>query len=182
MDMAHPGAGTTLETLAGRLARAPLSSSASLGWREVAVARLSEPPTEVDLPPLPDHVVMVHLAGATLLERGDSSGQRGRPKPFGIGEVNLLSAGRASSWRWDGHPECAQIYLKPALVERAVAGSLDLDPAQLEFVDFHAEPDPLVQQLGLALVADMEAGSPTYQATSGTHPLATPRTQPPPLL
>lgn len=143
--------------LCARLPQEPMLSSEGLGWTGVAVARLREPPTEVDLPALPEHVVMVHLASATMLERGDTAGRR-RAKPFGIGEVNFLSAGRSSSWCWDGHPECAQIYLAPALVERVAAGSLDLDPKRLEFLDFHAESDPFVQQLGLALVGEVESG------------------------
>jgi AraC family transcriptional regulator len=149
--------GTTLTAIADRLASVPLASSDGLGWTGIALARLREPPTEVDLPALPDHVVMVHLAGATTLERGNSAGRR-RAKPFGIGEVNFLAAGRPSSWFWNGHPECAQIYLEPGLVERVAAQALDLDAQRLEFVDFHAEADPLVQQLGLALADEVSTG------------------------
>ncbi len=154
---AASGSGAALAEVSARLPRRPMASSEGLGWGGVALARLREPPTEVDLPALPQHVVMVHLAGATNLERGDTAGRR-RAKRFGVGEVNFLAAGRPSSWRWDGHPECAQVYLEPALVERAAAGALDLDPKRLEFVGFHAEPDPLVRQLGLALLGEVEAG------------------------
>jgi len=62
---------------------------------------------------------------------------------------------------WEtGQPGTSLVMRVPEELLREVAVQLDLDPAQVEIADRFQLRDPLIEHIGWALKADIEAGRP----------------------
>src|SRR5918912_779339 len=109
---------------------------------------------------LPEHEHREHLL---LLSMSGCSGEMrtaGGLRASGQtrGSVCLIPSGEPFSTRVGGDTECLGIYLDPALVERAAR---DADPlGRFEVVARSTPRDPLVNRVGMALLAEMDSGAP----------------------
>ncbi len=88
------------------------------------------------------------------------------------GNMCLVPSGQPVSIDWGNEAECITIALEPALVVRAAAESAY--GGQIELKEVYDENDPLIWQIGLALLAESEAQEPVGRlyAESLTNTLA----------
>lgn len=116
-----------------------------------------------ELPALPGDWLSITLEGGNLLERRlEGKVERGWVRP---GDVTLVPRGLAS--RWAPHPDATalvlQLYLPPSLMASAMQ-ALDRDPAATTLRDVFVAPDPLLTQLGGALLRELQSGKGQGQA------------------
>ena len=101
------------------------------------------------------HLLLLSLSGC----RGEMRTAGGmRASARGRGAVCLIPSGEPFTSRVAGDTECLGIYLDPALVERAAR---DAGAAGGYEVVARSNPrDPFVSRVGMALMAEMDAGGP----------------------
>lgn len=113
---------------------------------------------EMAVPPLPSHVVVVHLGRqpVDLAERLDGRVYEGRSNR---GQVAIVPAGLPSEWRIEGRldTDILHVHLGAAFT-RLVTESLEVEPNGLEIVNRLAVSDPQIERLGLLLDAELETG------------------------
>ena len=102
-------------------------------------------------------LIALHLNSAVDLQR-----QIGVRLERGIsyrGGICLEPKGQASSYFWQGTPAVVlYLYLAPSLVEQVVAEIGRHDSTHVELVKQFNIHDPLIEQIGLSLVAELESG------------------------
>ena len=79
------------------------------GWGGVAVRGYRFGASDVEVPPLRDHVVVAYRSGTTPMQRSvDGTWTAVTLRP---GDVSLLTRGVASHWAWPGDIEVVHVYL-----------------------------------------------------------------------
>jgi AraC family transcriptional regulator len=136
-----------------------VSSSDGRGWRGVRVLRFRHTSGEVEVPPFTAHAVIVHLGPP--VDVGESvDGGHLREARVVRGEVAVIPAGVPTLWRWgEQAADRLHLYLDSALLE-GVAAEAGLGREGFEVLDGLCAHDPLVEQVGLSLLSELETGGP----------------------
>lgn len=140
------------------MAAAVVDSSSAAGWEQVEVMRAHLPTTELVVPALASHTIVINLGWPYLLH-GCVDGQA-RETLTATGALKIVPAGLPSSWRWraDAALDVLHLSLSPALLCGVAAGTdLNPDRATVEFK--LGIGDPLIAQVGRALLGEL-AGAP----------------------
>jgi len=132
----------------------PLLSSGE-GWRNLVIQRYRHPPSGIFSPPLRDHLLVVNLSGAVLIEEERARGRFER-RWADSGQMSLTPAGQALARVLKGRPDVLLVHLPPHVV-REVADGIDLGAAEAELVPRLAVPDQVVDRLG-RLILDEASG------------------------
>ena len=103
------------------------------------------------------HEISLPVAGAFTITKHTSTGAQ-RVTNRAPGNMCLVPSGQPVSIDWGNEAECITIVIEPALVARAAAESAY--GGQLELKEVYDENDPLIWQIGLALLAESEAPEP----------------------
>lgn len=115
------------------------------------------PPKEPQQLQIDCDMTILHLHGTVDLQR-----QVGARREQGLsyrGGICLDPRGESSTYFWQGTPATLlYLYLAPSLVEQVVAEMGRNDPRHVEMVKQFNIHDPLIEQIGLSLVAEMESG------------------------
>lgn len=109
------------------------------------------------VPALSDHVMYLHLKTPTELRRW----LRGEELEQGVideGSLTVVPAQTPSDWQWKEPVHVLHLYLKPSLIRRVALQSADVDPDTVELVPRFNASDPLVNQIGQALITEMKDG------------------------
>jgi AraC family transcriptional regulator len=130
----------------------PLLSSGE-GWRNLVVQRYRHPPSCISVPPLRDHLLVVNLSGAVLIEEERERGRFER-KWAESGQMSLTPAGQAITRGLKGRPDVLLIHLPPDLV-RELAEEIDLGAAKAEFVPRLAMADQVVDRIGRLILDEI---------------------------
>jgi AraC family transcriptional regulator len=138
-----------------------LVSSAARGWSGLAVTgyRLAPAPEPV-ITPEPSFSLdslALHLKGSPLELRGDLAGQKVQGLSW-PGYLCFKLAHVPSAFSWNRPADLLHVDLTPALIAATAAEISPTDPVRLELVPRFNFQDPLVQQLCLALLAEVESG------------------------
>jgi AraC family transcriptional regulator len=132
----------------------PLLSSGE-GWRNLVIQRYWHPPSGIYSPPLRDHLLVVHLSGAVLLEEERARGRFER-RWADSGHMSLTPAGQGLARVLKGRPNVLLVHLPPHVL-REVAEEIRLGAPKAELVPRLAVPDEVVDRLG-RLILDEAAG------------------------
>jgi AraC family transcriptional regulator len=150
-----------------------VSSSDGRGWRGVRALRFRHTSGEVEVPPFTAHALIVHMGPP--VDVGESvDGARPREARVVRGEVAIIPAGVPTLWRWgEQAADRLHLYLDPALLE-GVAAEAGSGREGFEVLDGLCLRDPLVEQVGLSLLSELETGGPagTLYAESLANALA----------
>ncbi len=115
------------------------------------------PPREPQQSQIDCDTIILHLHGSVDLQR-----QVGARRERGIsyrGGICLDPKGQSSTYFWQGTPATLlYLYLAPSLVEQVVAEMGRNDPRRVEIVKQFNIHDPLIEQIGLSLVGELESG------------------------
>lgn len=146
---------TKREESAQVLPQAPIMSSQHVGWNGIFLAHYRQPAHET-----PEHRVTQHVIAITDVRTQTQSERRldGRLQRylFGNGQISLTPANVSHWGAWDNEGEFTMLTICPRFVERVARESVNAE--RVELVPQFAVVDPLIQQVGLALKADVETG------------------------
>lgn len=146
-------AGTLAENVVGVVPTSNLLSSEGRGWEDIAVARFRHRLDDIVLPPLSNHLVVVHQGRPSAVEKWIDS--RVARRHMSRGGLTIVPAGVPTEWRWEEAPETLHAYLSPSLIER-VAVESGLEPDGFEIVDALGVRDARIEQAGAALLSELE--------------------------
>jgi AraC family transcriptional regulator len=115
------------------------------------------PPKEPQQSQINCDTIILHLHGTVDLQRQvDARRERGISYPGGI---CLDPKGQSSTYFWQGTTATLlYLYLAPSLIEQVVAEMGRNDPRHVEIVKQFNIHDPLIEQIGLSLVRELESG------------------------
>jgi AraC family transcriptional regulator len=135
------------------------ASSADLGWRNLFVSAVTEPPWEATYGSVRHHFLVVQRNGPVRLSL--KVGDRSATKRVAAGDCTLCPGGEGFTVQIADTVDNAHIYLRDEMIEQVIAergarttGSLKLEP----FFGLH---EPLIEQLALACVAAVKGPSPS---------------------
>lgn len=138
-----------------------LVSSAARSWFGLVVTgyRLAPVPELVVTPEPSFNVdsIALHLKGNPLELRGDFAGQKERGISW-PGYLCFKPAHIPSAFSWNRAADLLHVELTPALIAVTAAEISPTEPLRLELVPRFNFQDPLVEQLCLALLAEVESG------------------------
>ena len=135
----------------------PHAASDLLGWAGLQAARYREAPaSEIDLPPLTHHTLVLVKKPPEELDLLYDGVKRHRPPP--AGSIAVVPAGSPALWRWSGHKDSLHIYLEPELVARVAAEAFELDSARLAVPPLDALDLPQLRAAMAAVDAELTAG------------------------
>jgi len=138
-------------------------------WDGLTLMRWGGPRGEIPDYVSPRHQLTIPLLGVVETELHSATGRREgfiRTPEYSC----LLPAGQAASLRWRTPTECVTLSLSPTLLARAASDSHL--PEQIELVGTEEMADPLVRQIGLALMAEAAGAGNRLYAESLGHTLA----------
>lgn len=135
----------------------PLLSSESMEWNELSVYRFRNPKTwHLDLPPLSDHLLVLHLATpGPLALRLNGQWQRARSTP---GSLSIMEAQQDNEWEWEGEFDELHICLKPKILESA---SEELFGKTSRLTNGVNLQDAWIHQIGMQLLANLQSPTST---------------------
>jgi AraC family transcriptional regulator len=109
---------------------APSAASDRLGWVGMEAARYADlPDTEVDVPPLTHHTLVLVDRPPDEMDLRYEDVDRHAPPP--AGSISVIPAGSPVRWRWSGLKDSLHVFLDPRLVAQVAAESFELDPARV---------------------------------------------------
>ena len=135
----------------------PILSSVGHGWKSVMLQRFQMAPTLIATPAVPDHKLVLHLGGPTLIE--EERGRRER-RWADSGHAMLVPAGVPIARSIKSQTDALLVHIASALVDEVVAEAYGLDPACVCLVERLAMPDESLDRLGRLLLAEAEAQAP----------------------
>ena len=136
--------------LARLLPSRPLFSSDEGFWKNVVLQHYRHPPSRVSVPPLRDHLLVVHLSGVVLIEDKPACGRVER-RWANSGQMSLTPAGQGITRAVKGRPEVLLVCLPPHFVGE-LAEEINLGAANWELVPRVAVADQVVYRLGRLLL------------------------------
>jgi AraC family transcriptional regulator len=117
------------------------------------------------------HEISLPLTGNFTTTKQTATGQH-KVTQRSPGSMCLVPSGQPISIDWSDYAECLTIAMEPTLITRAASESAYA--GQIELKEVYDEHDPLIWQIGLALLAEAEAQEPVGRlyAESLTNTLA----------
>jgi AraC family transcriptional regulator len=151
IDMSKPQESVML------LSHAPILSSQSIGWNGMLFQEYHHPAHEVPEYVMRQHLILIRITpGFTQESRIDG---RLYHRRLDSGEILIVPAGVSNATVWTGEAEFLRLTISPRFLREVVNESID--PNRVELIPQFETHDPLIQQIGLSLKADLEAGCPT---------------------
>lgn len=114
------------------------------------------PEQQLHMPPTFEDIITVQTSGTTeLYGRIGTPFQKHLATP---GDIVLIPRGEPTQWEWTSSCSIFCLFLSPPLIAASAVEALDVDPASVELRRQIYHKDPLVQQLALALLAEVQQG------------------------
>lgn len=101
------------------------------------------------------HQITIPLAGTFMMEHHSATGRREVFRRT-THRACVLPAGRPCTLNWRQQVDCLTISLDPTIIARAAADALHAD--RIELIGAEEVEDPLINHLGLALLAEAQSG------------------------
>lgn len=135
----------------------PMLTSAERGWNGIELLRFKGTVEEIAIPPLPSHVVVASLSRhpVDLLQRLNGKLYESRCHQ---GKITIVPAGTTVEveYRERVESDVLNLHLGDAFL-REVAQSVEVDSDDLEIMLRVGTPAPQIEQIGLSLMAEIEA-------------------------
>lgn len=141
-------------TLPDILPNQPIIWSQPQVWNGIAVEQHCQPPFEIPEHSLPQHLIAIQVGSPIKVENIVNG--RFQSGYSVSGDLSVLPAYLPNWERWYGTAEYIALRLEPELVVRATEQSLEAD--RIEIIPHLRIRDPLIQQMGLALLGEVRSG------------------------
>jgi AraC family transcriptional regulator len=136
------------------LPRSPLFSSYDANWDGIRLDHHQQPGYETPEHYFHQHIITISLEqSVTKAERVINGRLQGEYIVYG--DVAVIPANTNHLSRWESEAEFLVISLEPTLFTRVAFESVDLQSADI--IPRFAAPDPLIQQIGLALHSELKS-------------------------
>lgn len=145
-----------------------LLSSAPADWPSLLARHYhySAAHTQVRTPALTEDTIIIHLHGTVKLSgKGIHHFQ---PQSLQPGEIFIVPHHFPSEWQWTAGWDALHLYLAPTLLATVAADALGVDVIDVKLSPCLGMTDAFIHQLGLALLAELQAGGlagPRYVAS-----------------
>ena len=107
---------------------------------------------QLDLPPLSEHLIVVHLANpSSLALRASGEWSRARSVP---GSLSILEANQDNIWEWDEEIDEIHIFLDAKILD---AASEELLGKRVNLINGVNISDPWIYQIGLQLLMNIQS-------------------------
>ena len=126
------------------------------GWDGVAVRGYQYGASDVEVPPLRDHVVVAYRHGTTLMRRRVHGVWRAAT--LGPGDVSLLSRAVASHWVWPGDIEVVHVYLSADELATTCCDMYGRDVADVALHDEVSAGDPAIHRTAMLIAREAACG------------------------
>ena len=146
---------TTALGFARRMPRPPTFSNAGQGESSLTIERYQQSSAEIDLPPLPDHRLTLHLSGLTSIEKLDQGSKR---QWSDAGQIFVNPAGEAKRCHFKGRPNLLMLHIPRSFINEVALEAFAVDPDRVVLVQQFAVPDLAVDQLGRLMMTEAETG------------------------
>lgn len=128
--------------------------SGKRSWRNLYVSLATEEPWKATLPAIRHHCLAYFVSRSARITRA-VAGERPVTETLLPRRFGMIPSSVASHWDVAGSPEVLLIYIRRSLVEQIAADMFDRDPAQLEIHVGLGTVDALLEQLALAVLAEL---------------------------
>jgi AraC family transcriptional regulator len=135
------------------------ASSAALGWRNLFVSTLTEPPWEATYGSVRHHFLVVQRNGPVRLSL--KVGGHSATKRVAAGGCTLCPGGEGFTVQIADAVENAHIYLRDEMIEQVIAERGGRGTASSKLEPFFGLHEPLIEQLALACTAALKEPSPS---------------------
>ena len=126
------------------------------GWGGVAVRGYRYAGSDVEVPPLRDHVVVAYRRGTTPLRRNvDGRWTAATMRP---GDLSLLTRAVASHWVWPGEIEVVHVYLTADELATTCRDMYDRDVTDVALRDEVRADGPAIHQTAMLLAREAACG------------------------
>lgn len=126
------------------------------GWTGLAVRGYCYGASDVEVPPLRDHVVVAYRHGTTeMRRRTDGPWTSGT---LGPGDVSLLTRAEASHWVWSGDIEVVHVYLTADELAATCRQMYEHDVADIELHDEVRADDPAIHRTAMLIAHEAAQG------------------------
>ncbi len=132
----------------------PIVWSQPQAWNGITVEQHSQPPFEIPEYRLPQHLIAIQVGPPIKVENVVNG--RFQSGYSVSGDLSILPANLPNWERWYGTAEYIALRLEPELVVKATEQSLEAN--RVEIIPHLRIRDPLMQQMGLALLDEVRAG------------------------
>jgi len=123
---------------------APLLASDALGFTDLVLRSHAQSPSEIEVPPLQDYGISMHLVAPMTMDRriDDEPWKRELLVP---GTVSVTTRGVPSAWHWTLPTKATLLYLSPGLVTRVAADVFDREIADVRLRDVLKTDDEILR-------------------------------------
>ncbi|MEZ5428199.1 MAG: AraC family transcriptional regulator [Pyrinomonadaceae bacterium] len=135
----------------------PFLHKQGANWKGVKIRRAGVLPGRMHRHEAFYHEVNVTLSGELFIEKFSEAGRSVIAKT-GSGNSCLTVAGQHVSAYWDAPLDNLGIFLEPAFVDQT---ALENNIPNFEFIEIADRKDPLIEQIGLAMLTEVNAENPT---------------------
>lgn len=129
-------------------------SSSKAAWSGIIVEHVVDLTTEAHAVSYPAHMLSVHHMQKATLEWTAES--RTQSALYTSGDINITPAGFSVIPRWEEPSEFTLLTLKPQLINRVAQESTR--GGRVEVIPRYHTRDPLMEQIALALISEVEGG------------------------
>jgi len=137
----------------------PTVSSQPYNWMGIVAQQYHHRPNSLISPQLQQHLVTLNFGSPyTLTQQFNGRTQQARVVK---GNTILTPAGRATEWHWQNNVNVLHLRLEPTFVNTVANRVLGIDPNHVELVHRFNVPDPMIEQLGRALLMELLSEHPS---------------------
>ena len=129
-----------------------LLSSGKKGWNNIFLEFCNRPPFETPELSHSEHIITIPTRSIACVEEVVDG--KIQVSSFHVGDVTIAPPGFCRQYRWNEEIQLIHIIVEPTLVRYVASESVN--PDSVELVPRFIESDPVVQQIGLALKAELE--------------------------
>jgi AraC family transcriptional regulator len=132
----------------------PLLSSGELNWNRLNAIVLDSPPGETPYASGPLHNIILHFPHNKCMMTERFLDGKTRREEIHNGDVVIIPAHTVARTVWDADNDTIMMLLDPTFVSHIAYEQID--PAHVEIAPKFATPDPIIQQIGLQIKAELE--------------------------
>ncbi len=148
---------TTAVELFEVLPEEPVVSSKLRLWNGITAEYYHHHPNSLASPMLQEHLVTVNCGHPyNLIQRLSGRVHEGRVVK---GNIILTPAGHPTEWTWQNAVDVLHLGLTDAFVAKVASEALEMNPNQVEIVAHFNVHDPMIEQVGRALLSELQSES-----------------------
>lgn len=135
----------------------PTVSSQPYSWKGIIAEHYHHRPNSLASPLLQNHLVTLNCGRPyNLVQRFDGRVHEGRVTK---GNIIITPAEQPTEWTWQNQVDVLHLQLEPAFIAKVAAEALEMDPDRVEIVHHFSVHDPMIEQVGRALLSELQSES-----------------------